>query len=314
MISYSFVVPIYNDGYLAREFCIEFETVFKKYLAKDSIHDDVELIFVNDGSRDHSFDEIKNAANEFSFVKVIELSRNFGQHIALSCGYKYAVGKFVGMLNVDMEDHPDQIPLLLRLFDTDEYDIVYGLRIKRNTALLNTLTSKLFNLTLNKLTGYDTPLNTSTLRVMNRKFVDAYNSLSEKSRFIPGLEMWLGFNKGYTPIVHRKRTKGKSSYNLKKRYLFALESIISFSDKPLRWITFFGFVISMTGFLLNIFLIIQKLFFINFAPGYTSTISIIIFAGGIQILVTGMASLYIGRILKEVQNRPLYIVKNTINF
>jgi dolichol-phosphate mannosyltransferase len=149
---------------------------------------------------------------------------------------------------------------------------------------------------------------------MNRKFTDAYNSLSEKTRYLPGLESWLGFSHGYLPIKHTERAVGKSSYNFKKRLNMAVESILSFSDYPLRLITSFGFIISVIGFLLTIILLFVKLFFIDFQPGFATTISLITFFAGIQILVIGVASLYIGRILKEVQNRPLFVIKDKYNF
>ena len=167
---------------------------------------------------------------------------------------------------------------------------------------------------LNWLTGNYVPTNAATLRVMSRRFTDAYNSLSEKSRYLPGLETWLGFNSGYLYITHQQRKKGKSSYNFKRRLSMATESILSFSDFPLKLITGFGLLVAVIGFLLIAILVLQKLFFVNFMPGYTSTVSIIVFLAGVQILVIGMASLYIGRILKEVQNRPLYIIKEKYNF
>jgi dolichol-phosphate mannosyltransferase len=309
----SFVVPIYNDGYLAESFCLNFESVFQNYLQLSDISNEVELIFINDGSKNDSMEKLIELAPRFNFVKVINLSRNFGQHIALSCGYEYASGLYVGMLNVDQQEPPSELPKLIEYLKNKNFDIVFGLADTRKTSYLNRITSNVFNLLLNFLTRSKTPLNVTTARVMNRKFVDAYNSLSEKTRYLPGLETWLGFNHGYLPIIHTDRTVGKSSYNLKKRLNMAIESILSFSDYPLRLITTFGFIISVIGFLLTLFLLLAKIFFIDFQPGFASTISLITFFAGIQILVIGVASLYIGRILKEVQNRPLYIVRDTYN-
>ena len=313
-MKYSFVVPIYNDGWLAEDFCEEFGRVFREYTRNDDLADNVELIFVNDGSRNDSWEYLKRLTSQFSFVRIVDLSRNFGQHIALSCGYSLAKGQYVGMLNVDMEDPPDQIPLMLDLIQNEDFDIVYGLRLERKSHWFETLTSRLFNFVLNKLTGHDLPLNTATLRVMNRQFLDAYNSLTEKSRYIPGLEMWLGFRKGFVQITHQSRKKGESSYNFSKRLAMAIESIISFSDLPLRWVVRFGFIVAMTGFLLGLYWLLQKIMFTNVAPGFTSTITIIIFLAGIQIIVSGLAGLYIGRVLKEVQNRPLFVIREKLNF
>ncbi|HTA62754.1 MAG TPA: hypothetical protein VK835_09875, partial [Bacteroidia bacterium] len=193
-------------------------------------------------------------------------------------------------------------------------DIVYGLSKDRKTSFINRMTSRLFSFVLNFLTKSNMPYNVTTLRIMNRKFVDTYNSLTEKSRFIPGLETWIGLKHGYLPIIHQAREMGESSYNFKKRFFMAMEAIISFSDYPLRLIVGLGSLIAVLGFLMTIFLMTSKLFFIEYQAGYTSTISLITFLGGIQIMVIGFASLYIGRILKEVQNRPLYIINEKHNF
>ena len=313
-IKYSFIVPIYNDACLAEEFCMDFEKGFKNYLQKENISEFVELIFVNDGSKNDSISTLKTLAARFSFVKVVDLSRNFGQHIALSCGYKFASGNFVGMLNVDQQEPVSEIFVLLNHFKNNDVDIVYGLRGFRNSSFGDKFSSYIFNVVLNKLTGNKTPLNIATIRIMNRRFADAYNSLNEKSRYIPGLEAWLGFKQGYVDIIHKERTKGKSSYNFKKRLLMSIDSIISFSDLPLKLIAMFGIFIALIGFGLTFYLLITKLFFVKYQPGYTSTVSIITFIGGVQIMVIGLAALYIGRILKEVQNRPLYIIREKINF
>lgn len=312
-MKYSFVVPIYNDGYLAEPFCEEFKNAFQGYLKKTKIQNDVELLFVNDGSGDKSSAQLARLVSIFSFVRIINLSRNFGQHLALSCGYRLALGRIVGMMNVDLQEHPDQIPLLIQKMSTEKCDIVFGLRKQRSGSRLDALTSWVFAILLNKLTGYDTPINVATLRIMSRRFVNAYNSLQETSRFLPGLEQWLGFKKGYVEISHQARSRGKSSYTFLKRLNMAFEAIISFSDLPLRIVVALGFGVVFVGFFLTLALIAQKLFLVNVQLGYTSTICLVIFLAGVQLVVAGFASLYIGRILREVQKRPLYIIKDLIN-
>ncbi len=310
---YSFVVPIFRDAALARDFCTEFEKVFQAYLDTDDVSEQVELIFVNDDGTCETARMLQQACEEHPFAKVLNLSRNFGQHIALSCGYDHAEGEVVGMLNVDMEDPPDQIPLLLDALKTGEFDIVLGVREQRQSPLLDRMTSRGFSWFLNKATGYDMPLNTATLRVMNRRFVDAYRSLTERSRYLPGLEMWLGYRRGYVPIRHTRRTQGKSSYTFRRRLRLSFEAIISFSDLPLRFCVALGAIVALIGFLLASYLTIGKLFFVEFRAGYTSTITAVVLLGGVLISVIGVASLYIGRILSEVQGRPLYLVRDSFN-
>ena len=310
----SFVIPIYNDAYLVESFCENFEIAFQSYLNKKNIEDDLEIIFVNDGSSDNSILILEEITLNRNYVKVIDLSRNFGQHIALSCGYKHAIGEFIGMLNVDQQEPPSELTKLLDYMILNNYDIVFGTTDNRKTSFLNNFTSRVFAVSLNYLTNSRIPLNVTTIRIMNRKFIDAYNELNEKSRYLPGLETWLGFKHGYLPIMHNERDKGKSAYNFKKRISMAFDSIISFSDFPLKLIVSFGIFIVLIGFLLILYLLISKLFLKEYVPGYTSTISIITFIGGLQILVIGLASLYVGRILKEVQNRPLYVINKKIKF
>lgn len=312
-MKYSFVVPIYGDGALARDFCVELERVFQGHLGKQDIASEVELIFVDDGSRDDSAAVVKKVCDELPFARLIVLSRNFGQHIAVSAGYRAAVGEYVGMLNVDQEDPPDQLLVLLELLEKGEHDIVGGLYDdKRDVPLLSKTTSYLFDVVLTYLTGYDTPVNVSTARVMNRRFIDAYNVLVEQSRFLPGLEQWLGFRYGRVPVKHQRRKDGTSSYSFRRRLRMAQDSIISFSDVPLKMAVKFGLFVVALGVLLLAALVIDKLFFRDFLPGYVSTIAVVVLLGGIQVMVTGVACLYIGRILAEVQGRPLYVVRETV--
>jgi dolichol-phosphate mannosyltransferase len=311
MIRYSFVIPIFRDAAGAGDFCAEIERVFKAYLGTDSILDTVELIFVNDDGSQTTADQLRATCDRYPFARAINLSRNFGQHIALSCGYRYARGEYVGSLNVDMEDPPDQLPLLLEPLEKGQCDVAFGLRRERQSPFLVRLSSLGFNYILNKAIHSDVPLNLATMRIMSRAFVDAYNSLSERSRYIPGLEIWLGFRRGYVEIAHQARKTGKSSYTMRRRLRMAFEAIISLSDVPLRLMVGFGFTVAMVGFALSLYLIVGKLFFIDFKAGYTSTMSAIVLVGGVQILLLGVASLYIGRVLAEVQNRPLYVVRST---
>lgn len=309
----SFVVPIYNDAELAEEFCQEYQAVFQQRLGTARIEEGTELIFVNDGSREGAAEILARLPARFPFARVINLSRNFGQHIALSCGYRHARGRFVGMLNVDMQEHPDQIPALLDKIEQSDCDIVFGLRPQREGPKSDHLTSRVFAVLLNKLTGYDVPLNAATVRVMNRRFVDAYNSLNEGSRYLPGLECWLGFKRGFVPVTHRPRRRGKSSYNFKRRLLMATEAVVSFSDLPLKAAVIAGFAVVAASVVLALVLVVQKLFFRDILLGYTSTVCLMVFLGGAQLSVTGLASIYIGRILREVQRRPLYVIRDTVN-
>ena len=310
---YSMIVPIYGDGALANAFCLEFARVFQAYLRTDDIAEAVELIFVNDGSPNDSLDHLQKVSQVHRFVRVVGLSRNFGQHAALAAGFAHARGEYVGSINVDMEDPPDQIPLLLAEFEKTECDIVFGLRRERHSPWLVKVTSTLFHWVLKSLTGYQYPSNIATLRIMSRRFTEAYLRFGEKAPFLDGLQFWLGFKRAFVPIAHQERAQGRSSYNFRRRFLMAMDSIISFSDLPLRLTVVAGAIVAACGFIYALVVIYLRLF-VNVQAGYSSLVSIIMILGGVQILVIGLASLYIGRILKEVQNRPLYVVREKFGF
>jgi len=311
-VLYSFVVPIYNDGALARDFCVEMAKVFRRYLGHDDLARDLEVIFVDDGSRNDSPELLKKTCEEFAFAKAVLLSRNFGQHIATSAGYRAASGDYVGTLNVDMEEPPACLPDLLDALKQGGYDIVGGHHKGRPVRWSTRVTSYVFVKVMNRLTGQNTPVNATTVRIMTRRAVDVYNGLTEKSRYIPGLEGWLGMKYVRVPIEQQPRKAGKSSYNFRRRLRMAYSSVISFSDFPLRLAVKFGMLVAGVGMLLGLGLILQKLFGSTVLPGYTSTFVLIVFLGGVQIAVTGVASLYIGRILAEVQQRPLFVVRETV--
>ena len=311
-VIYSIVVPIYRDHYLLDSFCTTFHDVFTAAPGVANIDRDVELIFVTDGGGKADEAEVRRVCTRYPYVKGILLSRNFGQHIALTAGYQAARGDMIAMLNVDQQDPISELPKFFQHLQQHKLDIVYGLRDQRNSSWKDRMTSGLFNIVLNKLTGSDTPLNVSTMRVMSRRFIDAYNQLNESDRYLPGLEHWLGYEVGYIDTIHRERTIGQSSYTFRKRLNMAVNSILGFSDYPLRIMAIFGFILAALGMIGVLAIIFLKLFAIDFQAGYASLISVIVSCSGFIIFVVGLSSLYVGKILREVQRRPVYLAKERI--
>lgn len=311
-MQFSIVIPIYGDGYLARSCCEELRQVFQEYFEKTDISADMELIFINDGSPNNSLEILKEVRNDFNFVKVVDLSRNFGQHAAIACGFQLASGKYVMRMNVDCQDPPSEAPKLLDAIRTGQYDLVIGQYRKRNSPLMDRITSKLYFWIFELFTGLRSPPDTSPMRVMNRAFVEVYNSLTEKARFPQGLDQWLGFRHHYVEIIHRERADGKSSYNFRKRLRLALTGILYFSDRPLKFIAGIGLALALIGALLGTFVIVQKLLGATVMPGYTSLAAIGLIGFGVQVGSTGVLGLYLGRVFTEVQNRPLYIVREIL--
>ena len=312
-MEFSVVTSIYKDGYLARDFCREVSRVFADYLSIDvaDLSGRLEIILVNDGSPDNSLQILLEIKSEFDLVKVVDLSRNFGQHEALACGFRIATGRFVVRANVDMQDPPTELPKLLEPVVNDRADLAIGQYSSRNSPWLNRLTAFLYFETFVFLTGLRVCQRTSPMRVMNRLFMDAYNALTEKSRFPQGLDHWLGFRQVYLEIDHLPRPDGKSAYNFWSRTALAVTGILYFTDRPLKLIVNLGLWVAALGSLLGIGVIAQKMFGGPLVPGYASIASIILIGFGLQIGLIGMLGLYIGRIFHEVQNRPLYIVRKT---
>ena len=308
---FSFVVPIFKDSSLANDFCDSFLKTFQNYLGIEKIEDEVELIFVCDDGTTDSVNTLREICERFPFAGLIELSRNFGQHAALSCGYAHTSGEFVGMLNVDQEDPPDQIPVLIEALRGSDAEVALSLRQPGSLWSIRRLSSVAFNWLLNRATGSEAPLRVGTLRVMRRAAVDHLNALKEGSRFLPGLESWFGFRTVYVETTQQPRQSGKSSYSLRRRLRMGFQAIVSFSDLPLRFVARLGLVVALVGFLLGGFLVVSKWLFTDYQPGYTSTLAVIVFLGGVQIAVIGVASLYVGRILTEVQRRPAWVIRST---
>ena len=210
-----------------------------------------------------------------------------------------------------MQDPPSEIPAILEAMKEGDYDLVVGQYADRRSPLLDRLTAWLYYSAFRLLTGFNTPQNTSALRAMNRRFVDAYNELTEKSRFPQGLDQWLGFRHKYVRIEHRARIDKRSSYAFWSRFRLALNGVLYFSDRPLQLVATGGFLVSASGMALALYVIAEKLLGMDYLPGYASLASIGLVAFGIQVGCIGLLGLYIAKIFREVQNRPLYVIRES---
>jgi len=311
-MEFSIVTSIFNDGSLAQEFCQEVSSVVACYLnvSIPDLKNKLEIIFVNDGSRDNSLQDLLKVKETFETVKVVDLSRNFGQHEALACGFRLAKGDLIIRLNVDLQDPPNEIPKLLEEIKTKNSDLVVGFYDQRNSPWLDCITAKIYFQVFSFLSGIKIDKQTSAMRVMSRRFIDAYNSLTEKSRFPQGLDHWLGFNHSYVPVIHRSRKMGKSSYNFLSRISLAVTGILYFSDRPLKLIIYLGFCLAGLGTVLGLAIIAQKFFYNSIIPGYTSLAIIGLFGTGLQICCIGVIGIYLGKVFRETQNRPLYVISS----
>lgn len=308
MKTLSIVVPIYRDGSLAAPFCNQLNELIRSDFFKERDVIEVEVTFVSDGI-ESDIVQLRACCDKYPFAKAVMLSRNFGQHVAITCGMDNSKGDYVAFTDVDLEDPLTALGDLVQALNSSDCEVAQGLRIGRKVSFGKKWISLLFHYFLKKLTRLDIPQNATTTRIMTRKYADYFAKMTERSRYIPGMEAWLGFKTTYVPITQSATTKETSSYSFKKRLDLATTAVLSFSDLPLRMAVSLGFWITAFSFFLGATIFIAKLFFIDFLPGFTTSVILISFFGGFQIFVTGVTGLYVGRILTEVQNRPLYVIK-----
>jgi len=303
---YSVVVPAYNEQEVIK---VTYDRLTK--VMKD-MGEPYELIFINDGSKDSTAGLIAEFCENDASVKLINFSRNFGHMPAISAGMEHAKGQAIFVIDADLQDPPEVFPEMAAKWK-EGYHVVYGKRTKRKgESVFKKLTAKIFYRFLRQMTSVDLPPDTGEFRLIDRKVCDVVNSLPEKSRYIRGLVSWVGFKQIPVEYVREKRYAGVTKYPLRKMISFAMDAITSFSYKPLRFATTIGIFISLLSFMYILYVIYQYFFTDRTITGWASTIAAILFTQGIVLVLLGLMGEYIGRIYKEIQNRPNYIIQEII--
>ena len=303
----SIIVPVYNEEAAIDIFFAE----MRKFLATCSYQ--YEIICVNDGSTDNTLDILKKYANEDKRIKAVSFSRNFGKERALYAGLKYSSGDAVIPIDVDLQNPPMTIKTFLEKWE-EGYDIVYGVRENReNESRLRRFLSKKFYEFYNLISEQKAPYNAADFRLMDRKVVNAVLRIQEKHLFMKGIFNWVGYKSCPVLYNHADRAAGNSKFNFWKLWNLALDGITGSSTLPLRIWTFVGGGISFISFILALLYLIKNLIWGDPVQGFTTLVILILFFGGIQLLALGIFGEYIGRIMLEVKNRPLYIVDEVIN-
>ena len=301
----SAILPIYNEEHGIEAFAATLISELKKCTTS------FEIIFVNDGSTDHSLETIKEICQSTVEAKYINLSRNFGHQVAVSAGIDYAQGDSVLLIDSDGQDPPEAVASMLAKMQ-EGYDVVYAKRAKRaDESFLKKATAKAFYHILNKITSIEIPVDTGDFRVMNRKVVDALKRMPEKQRYLRGQIAWLGFKQTYITYERKGRIAGETGYTYRKMIHLALDAITSFSNWPLRLATLSGFACAVLGLFLILYTLYARFILNEYEPGWPSLMVTIVFLGGIQLLGIGMIGEYISRINDNVKNRPLYLVDET---
>lgn len=306
-IQISVVSPVYNADKLV-------DTLVERInKSVSTITPDFEIILVDDFSPDNSWQKIKENCFKYPFVKGIKLSKNFGQQHALAAGMENSKGNWVVIMDCDLQDRPEEIPNLYNKA-LEGYDIVLASRVQRKDDIIKKLLSKYFYSLLGYLTGTKQDNTVANFAVLSRKVVNAIQSMGDYYRYFPTMVKWVGFRLATLRIEHADREDGKkSSYSYKKRLDLAINTILSFSDKPLRLAVKLGLSISLIAALYSIYAVI--LFFEGKVgvTGWTSLFISIWFFSGLIISVLGMVGLYLGKTFETVKKRPTYIIEEKLN-
>jgi len=302
----SVVIPIYNE----EDNLPELHRRLKDVLG-GKLQVTYEMIFVDDGSYDNSWNVVKDLRRQNAHVKGIRFSRNFGHHTAISAGLNHSEGNVVVMMDGDLQDPPEEIPKLYRKLK-EGYDIVYAIRDTRKDPILKKVASKFFYRVFRLLANVEIFLDCGIFRVMSRRSVDALRACQERSRLITALMSWTGFSHIGVRTERTARYAGKTKYSLFKSVILAIDGITSFSYFPLRLATYFGFVAAIISSFTGIYMLVKKLFYGIPILGYASIIVSVLFIGGVQLVIIGIMGEYVGRIYTEVQNRPMYIIEEKL--
>lgn len=304
----SILVPMYNEAEVIPLF---FERI-NEVLSGLAL--DYEIVCVNDGSSDNTLELLRDYAARDRRIKVVSFSRNFGKEAAMSAAVDYATGDAGIPIDADLQDPPELIGEMVEKW-REGYDVVYARRSSRDTdTLIKRTTAQWFYRVFNRMSDTDIPSNVGDFRLMDRKVMDAIRRLPEKVRFMKGLFCWPGFRHTTIEFERQSRAEGDSKFNYWKLWNFALSGITSFSDLPIRLGVYIGLLIASVAFFYGFFIITKTLVFGVDTPGYASIMVVVLFLGGVQLFFLGLMGEYIGRIYKEVKNRPLYVVEQTVGF
>lgn len=298
----SVVIPVYKA-----ESCLG-ELYRRLRASLQEITPEFEIIFVEDCGGDRSWEMIESLAATDPRVLGIQFSRNFGQHYGITAGLDHCNGEWVIVMDCDLQDRPEEIPRLYAKA-LEGYDIVLARRGRRSDPPLKRLTSWLYYLVFNYLADMNYDGETGNFRIISRKVVESFCSLRERLRFFGGLVAWLGYPTARLDVQHDERFSGKTTYTFRKLWKLATETIIAYSDKPLRLSIRFGFLISLLAFSYGGYIFYRALVHGVAITGWSSLIVSVYFLGGVIISILGILGVYLGKTFDEAKQRPLYIIR-----
>lgn len=267
-----------------------------------------EIVFVDDGSRDHSVPLLHELAAADAQIVVVELARNFGHQVAISAGLDHARGQGVIIMDADLQDPPEVLPQFIAKWK-EGHDVVYAIREQRKEGWVKRTAYAAFYRLLQRVAHIDIPLDAGDFCIMDRRVVDLLNGMPERNRFVRGIRSWIGLNQVGLAYERHSRHAGQPKYTFKRLVYLALDGLVSFSYIPLRVITMLGFSISLLSIVLAIFYSVKRLFYGLTPPGFATLVVSVFFLAGIQLIMMGVIGEYVGRIFEEVKSRPLYVLR-----
>ena len=306
----SIIVPCYNE----QENIVDFYDELLKNEAYFKSHDvDMEIIYVNDGSKDGTVAEVKKLHERDERVHLINFSRNFGKESAMIAGLERAKGDFVAIMDCDLQDPPALLPQMYEAIVNDGYDSVATRRVSRKgEPPIRSFFARMFYRIINKMSKTEIVDGARDYRLMTRQFVDAVLSMGEYNRFSKGIFGWVGFKNKWIEFENVERQKGETKWSFWKLFLYALDGIVAFSTAPLAIASFMGVLFCLLAFIFIIFIIVRKLMFGDPTSGWPSLVCIISLVSGVQLFCIGIVGQYLSKTYLEVKKRPLYIVKEEL--
>ena len=305
----SIVVPCYNEEKVLQVFYNRIMNIVKEFEHSYNY----ELVFIDDGSKDKTFEELKKLRTQNNNIKIISFSRNFGKEAGIYAGLSNSIGDLVVVIDADCQHPPETILEMLKYIE-EGYDTVATRRTNRKgEPVLKSFLSSMFYKFINKFMEIKLEQNAQDYRMMTRKVVDAILSLEEYNRFSKGIFSWVGFNCKYIEVENETRAAGTSKWGFKSLFKYAIQGITSFTTAPLKLATFLGLIVCVLSLIFGMEIVIQTLVLGKDTPGYASIIVSVLFMGGVQLLCIGILSEYISKMYMEIKNRPKYIVKEKID-
>lgn len=302
----SIVSPVYRAENLITELVERLENVLP------DISDSYEIILVEDGSPDKSWEAMEKICATNKNVKGVKLSRNFGQHYAITAGLENTSGDWIIVMDCDLQDQPEEIPKLFNK-TKEGYDIVYAQRQLRQDGFLKKISSKLFYKTFGYLTDSKQDPSIANFGIYNKTVIQSLLSMKDHVRFFPTMVQWVGFKSTKINVAHSSRAEGKSSYSWRKLIKLAFDNIIAFSDKPLRLTIRLGLIIATLSFISGLIYIFRYINGEIKVLGFASIIISIWFLSGLIIFILGIIGIYLGKTFDKVKERPTYIISKTLN-